>query len=419
VTAVLSLPGRNRNFRLLWSGQIVSQLGDWFNLVALYGLLFELTGSATAVASMMVVQMLPQALVSPSAGVIVDRFDRRRIMIAADLVRGVVILGLLLVRSASTVWIAYLVVGVVVAAQGFFEPARSALLPSLVDREDLVAANASSTGTWSAMLAIGASLGGGVAVLFGRDAAFLLNALSFFVSAAFLYRMRAPVRAPARSDDSGWHGLVEGFQYMKAHRSVTAIALVKSGWAIVGGALLLLTVFGDRVFRIGATGDAGIGVLYAARGIGAAAGSLGVAYLARRSSGALVPWIGPSYLLAGACYAMLGLAPTISLAALAVIGGHVFGSTLWVSSNVLLQMAVPDRFRGRVFAAELMLLSVVQSVIAFLTAEALDRWRVPPRAMAVVIGLGLWLPALLWYAFAGQGIIPPPGGSTRNKGDLT
>jgi MFS family permease len=406
VTATFSLPRRNRNFRLLWSGQIVSQLGDWFNLVALYGLLFELTGSATAVALMMVVQMLPQALVSPSAGVIVDRFDRRRILIAADLVRGVVILGLLFVRSPSTVWIAYAVVGVVVAAQGFFEPARSALLPSLVERKDLVAANAIATGTWSAMLAIGASLGGGVAVLFGREAAFLLNSLSFFVSAAFLFRMRVPARAPGRSEDAGWRGLVEGFRYMRAHKPVTVIALVKSGWAIVGGALLLLTVFGDRVFRIGATGDAGIGVLYAARGIGAAVGSLGVAYLARRSTGALVAWIGPCYLLAGACYATLGLAPTIWLAAVAVICGHIFGSTLWVSSNVLLQMAVPDRFRGRVFAAELMLLSVVQSIIAFLTAEALDLWRVPPRTMAVVIGLGLWVPALLWYAFARAEAVP-------------
>jgi predicted MFS family arabinose efflux permease len=408
VTAVLSLPRRNRNFRLLWFGQIVSQLGDWFNLVALYGLLFELTGSATAVASRMVVQMLPQALVSPSAGVIVDRFDRRQIMIAADLVRGVVILGLLFVRTPSMVWIAYAVIAVVVATQGFFEPARSALVPALVEREELVAANAISTGTWSAMLAIGASLGGGVAVLFGRNAAFILNSLSFFASAAFLYRMRVPARAPEHQDDSGWRGLLEGFRYMRAHRPVVVIALVKSGWAIVGGALLLLTVFGDRVFRIGDNGDAGIGVLYAARGIGAAVGSLSVAYIARRSSAALVPWIGPCYVLAGACYAMLGIVPTIWVAALAVVGGHIFGSTLWVSSNVLLQMAVPDRFRGRVFAAELMLLSIVQSIIAFLTAQALDRWLVPPRTMAVVIGLGLWIPALLWYAFARPAVLRRP-----------
>jgi MFS family permease len=107
---------------------------------------------------------------------------------------------------------------------------------------------------------------------------------------------------------------------------------------------------------------------------------------------------------------MLGLAPTIWFAAVAVICGHIFGSTLWVSSNVLLQMAVPDRFRGRVFAAELMLLSVVQSIIAFLTAEALDLWRIPPRTMAVVIGLGLWVPAVLWYALARAESVPGTAG---------
>ena len=165
----------NRNFRWLWLGQVVSQLGDWFNYVALYALLFELTGSATMVAALMVVQFLPIALVGPSAGVVADRFDRRRIMIAADVIRGIAVLGLLLVRTPSMAWLAFLVTAVVVGASGFFEPARSATVPMIVRREDLVSANAVSTGTWSAMLAIGASLGGVVAASLGRDAAFLIN----------------------------------------------------------------------------------------------------------------------------------------------------------------------------------------------------------------------------------------------------
>ena len=397
MSSIVQLLTHNRNFRLLWLGQVVSQLGDWFNYVALYALLFELTRSATAVASLMVVQMLPMALVGPSAGVVVDRFDRRRIMIAADLVRGVAILGLLLIRTPGMVWLAYVVTGVAVSASGFFEPARSATVPVIVPRNELVTANAISTGTWSAMLAIGASLGGGVAAVFGRDAAFLINSLSFFVSALLLWRMRMPPRAGTARAASGWHGIVEGLTYMRQHRQVARIALVKGGWAIVGGALLLLTVFGDRVFRIGDSGDAGIGVLYAARGVGAAAGSFVVTVLARRSGDRLTRLIGPSYLIAGACYATLGLAPTIWFAAAVVVAAHTFGSILWVSSNVLLQMSVPDQFRGRVFAAELVAISIVQSVIAYLTALGLDRWQVSPRTLAVAIGLGLWVPATFWY----------------------
>ena len=321
-------------------------------------------------------------------------------MIGADVLRGVAILGLLLVHSSGTVWLAYVVTGITVTASGFFEPARSATVPAIVARGDLVTANAVSTGTWSAMLAVGAALGGGVAATFGRDAAFVLNSLSFFASAGFLWRMRVPARDGSPRASPGWQGLREGLAYMRAHRPVAQVALVKGGWAVAGGALLLLTVFGDRVFRLGGSSDAGIGILYAARGIGAAVGSFIVTLLARRSDGGLVRLIGPAYLIAGACYATLGLTPTIWYAAATVVAAHTFGSILWVSSNVLLQLSVPDEFRGRVFAAELVALSIVQSVIAFATAEALDRLRVPPRELAVVVGLGLWIPALLWYVFA-------------------
>ena len=395
LAALIALIRGNRNFRLLWFGQIVSQLGDWFNVVALYALLFELTGSATAVAGMMVMQLLPIALVGPMSGVVVDRFDRRRIMIAADLLRGTAVLGLLLVRSPDAAWFAYLVTGVMVACSGFFEPARSATVPSIVPRDELVAANAISTGTWSAMLAIGASLGGGVTVLLGRDAAFVINSLSFFVSALFLLRMRVPARDMTVRASLGLQGVIDGLSYMRRHGDVARIAFIKGGWAIVGGALLLLTVFGDRIFRVGDSSDAGIGILFAGRGIGALAGSLVVSLVAAKQ-GNLIRLIAPAYFIAGACYAALAIVPTIWLAAAAVIAAHIFGSILWVSSNVLLQMKVPDEFRGRVFAAELIVMALVQSAVAYTTAVALDRGQADPRVLAAVVGFALWIPAALW-----------------------
>ncbi|MBA3948450.1 MAG: MFS transporter, partial [Acidobacteria bacterium] len=221
-----SLVRRNRNFRLLWFGQLVSQLGDWFNTVAVYALLYEITGSATAVAGMMVVQFLPIAVVGPMAGVVVDRLDRRRIMIGADIVRGVAVLGLLLADSASTVWIAYAAIGVSVAATGFFEPARSSAIPMVVAREDLVPANALSTASWSAMLAIGASLGGAVTALAGRDVAFVVNSISFFLSAALIWQVRLPAR-DTHERTGGFSELREGLAYMTSHPAVGSVALVK------------------------------------------------------------------------------------------------------------------------------------------------------------------------------------------------
>lgn len=407
MTAILRLLRQNRNFRLLWIGQTISQLGDWFNYVALYALLFELAGSASSVALLMVMQLLPIGLVGPTAGLVADRFDRRRIMIAADLVRGGVILGLLLVRSPSMVWLAYVVTAVTVGATGFFEPARSATIPNIVRKQDLVIANAVSTGTWSATLTLGAALGGAAAAFLGRDTAFILNSLSFFVSAACLWGIQVPRREHGPAS-AGWHGLVEGLRYMESHKPVAWIALVKGGWAIVGGGLLLLTVFGDRVFRIGGSSDAGIGVLYAARGVGATIGSFTVTAIAHASARKLTRVIGPSYFVAGVCYAMLGFAPSIWLAAAMVVLAHSFGSILWVSSNVLLQTAVPDAFRGRVFAAELMAIAVVQSVMTYASAAALDRAGMDPRTLAMVIGFALWIPAAVWY-FVAQPLFKAPG----------
>ncbi len=395
MSTLLTLIRGNRDFRLLWFGQIVSQLGDWFNVVALYALLFELTGAATAVAAMMVVQMLPVVVVGPAAGVIVDRFDRKRILIAADLLRGIAALAFLLVRTPDTVWIAYVAAGTMVACTGFFEPARSATVPSIVPRTQLVAANAISTGTWSAMLALGAALGGGVAAWLGRDAAFVINSATFFVSAVFISRMRVPRVLEHARAAMGLRGVIDGLAYMRGHRDVARIALIKGGWAIVGGAILLLTVFGDRIFRIGGSSDAGIGILFSARGIGALAGSLIVSLIAARS-GNLIRLIAPAYFIAGACYASLAIVPTIWVAAAAVVAAHVFGSILWVASNVLLQMQVPDEFRGRVFSAELIALALVQSIVAYLTGVALDAWHANPRVLVVIVGIGLWVPAALW-----------------------
>jgi MFS family permease len=402
--SLLDLIRTNRNFRFLWFGQIVSQLGDWFNTVAVFALLYQLTGSATAIALLMVLQVLPVAIVGPAAGVVVDRFDRRKIMIAADIIRGVAVLGLLLVRSPEMVWFAYVVTATMVSASGFFEPARSATVPTIVGRERLVAANAISTGTWSAMLAIGASLGGLVAATLGRDAAFIINASSYFLSAVFLWQLRVPARPEGARASAGLTGVVEGLAYMRAHKEVARIALVKGGWALVGGALLLLTVFGDRVFRIGDSSDAGIGVLYGARGIGALAGSLIVSILAARQRN-LVRMIGPAYLIAGVCYASLAIVPTIWFAALAVIAAHVFGSILWVSSNVLLQMNVPDEFRGRVFAAELFALAIVQSTVSYLTATALDVFEFSPHVLAAIVGFSLWIPGAYWLLRRPQSLL--------------
>jgi MFS family permease len=389
----------NHNVRRLWLGQVVSQLGDWFNAVAVYALLLDLTGSATSVAAMIVVQMLPNAIIGPLAGVVVDRRDRRRVMIAADLARGVVILFLLLVRDAGTVWIAYVAMGLAVVAQAFFEPARSAILPTIAQHDDLVPANSLSAATWSAMLAIGAAVGGAITAWFGRETAFVLNSASFFASAWFIARIAVPPREPAEDSHAGHAarpGLGEGLAWVRRHRAVAALISVKGAWALAGGVMLLLTVYGERVFRTADSTAAGIGILYAARGVGAGAGALVAKALLERGRDTMTRFIGPSYFVIGLFYVGLGLAPDIWSASLAVIGAHVAWSIIWVTSTVMLQMNVPDRYRGRVFGIDFSLMTLMSALSSYLTAVGLDHLHFSPRAMAVVLGALFFVPAVPW-----------------------
>ncbi|HEV3140179.1 MAG TPA: MFS transporter, partial [Vicinamibacterales bacterium] len=295
----------NRNFRLLYIGQTISQLGDWFNAVAVYALLLDLTGSATAVAWMMIVQFLPIALVGPVAGVVVDRVDRRWLMIAADVARGCLILGLLLVRRSDQVWIAYVVMALTVAASGFFEPARTATIPNITSEEDLLPANALSSATWSAMLAIGASAGGAATALLGRNTAFVINAASFFWSAIFIGRTRYDSTPAARERPVGLAALmgvtdlVDGMRYVRRERHVAALMCVKAGWGLAGGVLLLLAVFGQRVFPIAGGAAAGIGVLYGARGIGTGLGPIALRWMLGQQPRTLRRTIGPAFFTVG------------------------------------------------------------------------------------------------------------------------
>jgi MFS family permease len=398
----LSILRNNRNFRLLFVGQAISQLGDWFNSVAVYALLLDLTGSATAVAWMMIVQYLPVALVGPAAGVVVDRVNRRKLMIAADLVRGFLIFGLLLVRRADQVWIAYVVMACTMAASGFFEPARTATIPNVTTADELLPANAVSSATWSAMLAIGASVGGLATAIFGRDVAFVLNALSFFGSAFFIARTKydaAPPHANPRRGFAtivGYTDLVDGVRYVRREPHVAALMCVKAGWGLAGGVLLLLTVFGQRVFPIGAGAAAGIGVLYGARGVGAGIGPIALRWLVGQQPRTMRRVIGPAFFMVGLFYVGLAGAPSLAIAAISVLFAHFGGSVLWVFSTVLLQLEVPDRFRGRVFAAELALVTLVTSLSSYWTAFGLDHAGWSPRALALMLGVLFCIPGVMW-----------------------
>jgi len=399
----------NRNFRLLWLAQIVSEVGDWFYSLAVYHLLLELTGGkAQAVALAVVLQVLPTTVVAPAAGVLNDRISRKAIMIGADVARFFIVLGMLGVRTHATMWLVYPLLVLETLGAAFFEPAHSAVIPNIVEPDSVLAANALASITWSFCLAVGASLGGVVAVLAGRDAVFLLNAVSFLASAWLIRRMRfaeshtAGMAPLCARDLIDFTPVLEGARYIRSDPRLFATVFVKGGIGMMGANNVLLPILGQRVFPMKLRGlDAdraallGMSLLMGARGAGSLLGPLAGGRWARDEHARLRLGILLGFLLAAAGYIWLGQSVGLPLAVLAVVLAHAGTSTNWVFSTTLLQLYTADRFRGRVFAADYGLCMLTLSASSYLAGAAID-WGVPARSFATFLGAVMLVPAAAW-----------------------
>jgi MFS family permease len=373
--------------------QLISFGGDWFLLVALYGLVLDVTNSPVMASLVLVSELVPFFLVSPVAGHLVDRLDRQRLMVVADVARAFLCLGFLLVGGRSLIWLVFVLQAAIAVFNATFEPASEAAVPNIVDAEDLPLANTLVGSAWGTMLAVGAAVGGAVAILLGRKAAFVGDAVSFALSAALLIRIRRPF-SEERSEDEQV-GLVEAtaetVRYARRDHRVLALLAVKGGFGLAGGVLVLLPVFAKQVFH---QGDAGIGILYGARGVGALIGP----FIGRRIAGTtqrgLFVAIAISLLTFGLFYGAFPAMPLLGLAALCSMGAHLGGGAQWTLSTYGLQVLVPDRIRGRVFSFDFALVTAaitVSNLAAGWAAEAFG----PRAAMAGFAGVG-FLYALGW-----------------------
>jgi MFS family permease len=399
----LELLRGNRAFRQVWLGQVVSQTGDWFNTIALYTIILNLTGSGRDIGLLLVARFVPSFIFGASSGVIADRFSRRSIMIYSDLLRALVVLGFLFVRRADQLWMIYVLTVLQLGLSTFFEPAKTAAIPSIVADRELVAANAISSVTWSVMLTLGAAIGGLITGWLGTDVAFILDSGTYLLSAALIASVKVPKRPKQQRGKFaigralGVSETIEGAGYVKRRPRVLALLLVKPAWGLGGGILTLLAVFGERVFPVGGSPAIGIGVLFAARGIGTAIGPIVARRIAGEGKLRQQASIGIAFLIGGLFYIAFGYT-NIFVVALLVLGiAHTGGSILWVFSTVLLQREVEDRFRGRVFAAELALLTLTMAGSNYLTGELLDRFGYSPRTVVIGIGIFFCVPGIVWF----------------------
>jgi MFS family permease len=300
-------------------------------------------------------------------------------------------------------WIIYLLTVLQLGFSTIFEPAKTAAIPSLVADRELVAANAISSVTWSVMLTLGAAIGGLLTGWLGTDVAFILDSLTYLVSAALIASVRVPKRPKhlkrrfALGRALGITETIEGARYVKRRPRVLALLLVKPAWGLGGGILTLLAVFGEKVFPVGNSPAIGIGVLFAARGIGTAIGPIVARRIAGEGKERQQASIGVAFLIGGLFYVLFGSTASFVIALLVLGIAHTGGSILWVFSTVLLQREVQDRFRGRVFAAELALLTLTMAASNYATGELLDRFRLSPRLVVIAIGIFFMIPGIVWF----------------------
>lgn len=358
----------NRDFRRLWFGQIVSLLGDWFNLIASAALVAKLTGSDLAVGGLFVVRMLAPFLISPIAGVAADRFDRRRLLIFTDLSRAAIVLAFLAVRRPQDLWLLYALTALQLALGGVFFPTRNAILPDIVSRRGLGSANALSSATWSVMAALGSALGGIVAGELGLYNAFVIDSLTFLASAVFISSIA--YRAD-KVDTAGGEGLRraveqyrQGLRYLSREREILLLAMQKAFAALaVGGAFNVIHVaLAQQVFVIGEEGSTSLGLLFAVVGVGTGLGPIFARHFTRDREAALRRALTFSYLMTS-----IGIAVVAPLWSFAwVVGGSLIRAVgvgiNWVFSTQLLLQLVPHDIRGRVFASEFALFTLASAI---------------------------------------------------------
>lgn len=397
------------SFRRLWIAQAISNFGDWFGLLALYALVQRYSDSEFLLGLVIVVKMLSLAFYSPIAGYLTDRFNRRILMIICDGGRALSLLLMLLVQQESLLWLAYALTGFQMMLSAIFEPAKTASIPNVAPPERLVDANIISTATWSIIFTTGMAIGGFATEWIGVEGVFILDAFTYLVSAWFIYRAVIPQEArrsnyvEGQKKPSFWEDvrqnigtdIVLGIRYLRDNHHILRPAVAKGTSTIfLGGLVYMLVLVSDSILQMGSIG---LGLLYAARGIGTGIGPV----IARQHFTDERQWVvvmGASIALSGAMYLVVGLTQVWWMMFVFVLLAHAASGANWVTSTVLLQKRSEDNFRGRVFSTEWLLFTLGNS-LSVVVASVLLEWQIVAlQTLISLYAVGLMAAGLLWLA---------------------
>lgn len=345
--------------------------------------------------------MFPQFLLSPVAGVMADRYNRKIIMIGSDLLRLVVILGIFLVPSVQSIWLIYGIIFVQAALSIFFEPARTAMIPDIVDPKDLVKANALGSMMWSLMLTFGSALGGVLTEAFGWQVVVGLDALSYIISAILIARINdnsnQTEAKTINNTHSGFRSYLELISYLRTEKRIFYLSILKTLLCFGGASTLILTMYGQKIFTIGLTASIGISIFYAARGVGTFFGPIIARIITNEDPRMMRIAILCSFAQFGIFYMLLSFAEEMFFAAFCVALAHMAGSIIWVFSNVLLQFEVKKELRGRVFGFDLGTGMLSITVVTLLYGFLIENVGINVRTASLIMGATLFIGFGIWH----------------------
>lgn len=399
----------NANYRRTWIGQVVSETGYHFNTIAVLALIMQTSGSGLLASGVMLSRAIPAMLMGPVAGVALDRFDRKRIMVATDLVRTVVALGFILTVSNPQPWLLYVLSALLMGASPFFNAGRASILPSITSPAELHTANSLTQTTQWTTLTCGTVLAGWSVAKLGYELAFVVNAASFLWSALAIARLKLPGgfrpqrtgRAPAQP----WRDYADGVRYILSVPLIFGIAMITVGWATGGGAAqLLFTLFGEQVFNRGA---AGIGEIWGVAGVGLMLGGwMGHAIGKRVSYTGYKHTITVAYVIHGATYVLFSQMQAYWAALLFMMLSRVGMAVCSVMNNSKLLQHTSDEYRGRVFATMETIRWGVMMLSMAAAGVASEYWS--PRTLGAAAGALSSLTAVYWGWANWRGRLPEP-----------
>lgn len=398
---------RNPELAKMWLAQVISLMGDWFNTVVLSTLVADYSdGSGLAISLFLLARFVPPLFVSPFAGVIADRFNRKTLIVLTNFLRALIVPLFLLANSPDLLWLVYLVTIAQFSLSALFETAQSAIIPALVKPEDLVDANTLLSITWSSMLAIGAVLGGIFAYFFGVSASLVADAITFVLAGLLtmtvVYQpehLRNLETGKLKNDEKPKHddtSFREGLRFALQTPQMLAGLFIKFGISL-GNIDTLLTIFATQIFIMGNNGEVSLGIFYSVFGVGAFIAPIALNRINDGSVARMRRLVILGFISICVSWVFLGNSATMLLACVAILLRAMGGSLNWTYSTIIIQKTAPDDKMGRMFSLDWMGFHLA-TVLSTLTHGALIDMAGAENVRSIAIATGFFslIPLAVW-----------------------